>query len=199
MIFFCDEFDVVVVYVNFYDNPPEMFDPIKFKDLYLCKSCLKYIHRSLAYSFSGRKDAPNILSKAKLYFMWCMPQKKRVNLGFSLASQFLNVISFKRALILGSIITCIAYYVDLIDLDENDLHFSCILSILDLGCLDEMGLLHLEGGIQYFALSGLIVSRNMRVFSKPKEGVQFTNNTQSTSATAPQQSIIPLEVILQQI
>lgn len=65
---FCNEFDVFF-FVDFCDTPPDLFDPNKSKNLYLCNLCLKYIHRFLNYSFLDRKDTPNIVSKTVLYFM----------------------------------------------------------------------------------------------------------------------------------
>lgn len=72
---FCDEYDAIAIYANFYDNPPDTFS--KAKDLYLRNPCLKYIHRFLSYSFLDRKDASSIPSKTELYFLWCMTQKKK--------------------------------------------------------------------------------------------------------------------------
>lgn len=79
---FCNDFDATAMYVELCDNPLDTYELSKSKDLYLRDPCMKYIHRFLAYSFSGQKDAPNILSKIKLYFMWCMIHKRRVNLSF---------------------------------------------------------------------------------------------------------------------
>lgn len=64
--------------------------------------------------------------------------------------------SFKRLSILGSIITRVAIFTDLIDLEDNNFHSSCTLNALELGCLDDMGLLHLKCSIQCFAILGPI-------------------------------------------
>lgn len=145
-----------IMYAKFCGNPPGIIDSNKSKDLYFCDSCMKYMHRFLAYYFSCQKDA----------FIWYMVQKKRVNLGFWLASQFSNIISFKRPLILGSVITCIVIYITDFDIEKIDLHIACPQIALDLGSLDDIGLLHLKDDVPCFALSGPIIPTNMQVYNQ---------------------------------
>lgn len=73
---FCGDFDPVTLYAEFCDNPPDTYDLNKSKDLCLHEPCMKYIPRFLAYSFSGRRDAPSVLSKIELlFFMVHGPQE----------------------------------------------------------------------------------------------------------------------------
>lgn len=70
-ILICDfpyDFDVAVAYSDLCDNPPDAYCLNKSKDLFLHNPCFKYLHRFLAYTFSGRKDASNILTKIVLFF-----------------------------------------------------------------------------------------------------------------------------------
>ena len=53
------------------------YNPSKSKSSYLKDPVLRYIHKFLAFNFSGRKDASCILSKAEFYFLWCMVNKDR--------------------------------------------------------------------------------------------------------------------------
>lgn len=79
---FDKDFNVVTVYEELCQDLSGTYDPSKTKDLYLWESNMKYINRFLAYSFSGCKDALSILSKTKLYFLWSIVLKRRLNLGF---------------------------------------------------------------------------------------------------------------------
>lgn len=42
---FCNDFDIAVVYVELCDNPPDIYEPSKYKNLYLHNPCMKYIHK----------------------------------------------------------------------------------------------------------------------------------------------------------
>lgn len=66
---FCYYFDLVTIYDELWTNHPDPYDSSESKDLYLRDPCMKYIHRFLAYSFSGCKDAPSVVSKIELYFL----------------------------------------------------------------------------------------------------------------------------------
>lgn len=54
---FCEDFNPTIVYDELYDNLPDTYDPNNSKDLFLQEVSMKYIHKFLAYSFSGWKDA----------------------------------------------------------------------------------------------------------------------------------------------
>ncbi|KAL0446217.1 UNVERIFIED_CONTAM: putative mitochondrial protein [Sesamum latifolium] len=64
------------------------YDSSKTKDTYIRDLALKYLHRFLAYTFSGRKDSSTALNKTELFFLWSMLTHTRINIGFWVASQF---------------------------------------------------------------------------------------------------------------
>ena len=53
---------------------------------------LRYIHRFLAYNYSGRNDTTSSLSKTELFFLWCMQTKTKIDLGFWFARAFERVV-----------------------------------------------------------------------------------------------------------
>ncbi|XP_071902173.1 uncharacterized protein [Coffea arabica] len=117
------------------------YDPRHSKSCYLKDPASRYIQRFLAYSFSGRRDSSGILSKPEFFFIWCMHNNIKVNLGCWLASQFKSVLpKKKRPLILGSYITHLAVNLHLLDLSNHDLHVACQMEPLDIPCLEKMGL-----------------------------------------------------------
>lgn len=64
----------------------------------------------------------------------------KVNFGYCLATQFQLVLSKKnKHLILGSYITHLAVNLELLDMANHDLHLTCFMEPLDLGCLEKMG------------------------------------------------------------
>lgn len=71
--------------------------------------------------------------------------------------QFFNVISSKRLLILGSVITRIAIFTTRFYDDKMDLHIFCPQTSLDLQSSDDMDLLELKYGLPCFAPTGLLV------------------------------------------
>lgn len=116
---------------------------------------LFYLHRLIAYLFSGRKDSPSIISKTELFFLRCMVEKKRVNLGCFIASQLNIVIIHHRLLILRHIVTQIALHERVINLESIDLHKACDSLPLDLMSLDDVGLLCKVESIILFVLQVL--------------------------------------------
>lgn len=69
---FSPKFDATSMHANFCEHPLDAHCLNKSKDLFLRNPYLNYLHRFLAYSFSGCKDASNILTKTKPFFLWCM-------------------------------------------------------------------------------------------------------------------------------
>lgn len=123
-------------------DDPSYYEPGKSKASYLHDPTLKYIHRFLAFTFSGRKDYAGVLTKTELFFLWCMKNNIKVNLGYWLVSQFATVMKtskIKRPIILGSLITYLPVNEKLIDLEHNDLHVACKMSPLDLDCFVQNG------------------------------------------------------------
>ncbi|XP_043809045.1 extensin-like [Manihot esculenta] len=86
------EFNPSTAYLELCDNPPDSYSPTKSKDLYLKNPSLKYIHRFLAYTFSGRKDAPNILIRMELYILWSMHHHQKLHFGYWVATQICSII-----------------------------------------------------------------------------------------------------------
>ena len=117
------------------------YDPRLSKGSYLKDPASRYIHRFLAYSFSGRRDSSGILSKPEFFFIWCMHNKIKVNLGCWLASQFKSILpKKKRPLILGSYITHLAINLHVLDISNHNLHIACQMEPLDIPSLEKMGL-----------------------------------------------------------
>lgn len=107
----CDfpvDFDTSTIYVELCDNPPNLYSATRSKDLYLRNPCLKYLHRLLAYTFYGRKDATNILTKTELYNLWRMVHRQKLNFGFWIATQVSSIITYHRPLNLGHVILLLA-------------------------------------------------------------------------------------------
>ena len=183
---FSENFEPVRLYRNL--STSDHYDPSKSKDSYLRDPVLKYIHRFLAFTFSGRKDSAGVLSKAEFYFLWCMQNDIKVNLGCWLASQFASVLTNRRPLILGSLITQLAVHEDLIDLENNDLHVACEMLPLDLDCLAGMGLIGQKKDVFYFYPPGPIMTRQQRKIldANNDDVVQNSGTAPSTSATPSQ-------------
>ena len=183
---FSENFEPVSLYKTL--STAERYDPSKSKDSYLHDPVLKYIHRFLALTFSGRKDSAGVLSKAEFYFLWCMQNNIKVNLGCWLASQFAGVLANKRPLILGSLITHLAVHENLIDLNNNNLHVACEMLPLDLDCLVGMGLVGKKKDVFYFYPPGPVMTRQERKVLNAAEDdvIQHSTIVPSTSA-APSQ------------
>ncbi|KAK4389708.1 hypothetical protein Sango_2307800 [Sesamum angolense] len=124
---------------------PLIYHPSRSKAHNLKNPVLKYVHRFLAFNFSGRKDTSGICSKAELFFLWCMKRGIKVNLGFWLATQIQSSLNRNRALILGSCITLLAIKLGVFDPDCHNLHLACHLEPLDMACLSRMGLVTYNG------------------------------------------------------
>ncbi|KAL0309861.1 UNVERIFIED_CONTAM: hypothetical protein Sradi_5928400 [Sesamum radiatum] len=154
---FPDSFVPQRFYLDITTNLPpngRVYDSSKTKDTYVRDPALKYLHRFLAFTFSGRKDSSAALNKTELFFLWSMLTHTRINLGFWVASQFQIIISKKRPLILGSLITHIALNAQLIDLTTTHLHIACTPHPLDVAALDQMGLLTRRNGLLCFTPPG---------------------------------------------
>ena len=83
----------------------QRYDPSRSRSSFLEDLNARYVQRLLAYSYSGRKDSSGIISRPELFFLWCMKNGFKVNLGCWLAAQFKSVMAKKnKPLILGSYI-----------------------------------------------------------------------------------------------
>ncbi|CAI9768030.1 unnamed protein product [Fraxinus pennsylvanica] len=177
--------------VSLYKAPStyNYYDSSKSKDSYLRDPALKYIHRFLAFTFSGRKDSAAVLAKSEFYFLWCMQKMIKVNLGYWLASQFANVMTNQRPLILGSLITHLVVHENLIDPNDNDLHIACEMQPLDLLCLETMCLVWKEAGVYYFHEPGPIASRPTRTIPKTVSNERSFVPYRPSSSTTPSKGL----------
>lgn len=165
---FCDyleEFNPLETYRLFTGDSEIAYDPGKSKANLIQSAPLRYIHRFLAYSFSSRKDNPIIISMVELFFLWCMVNMRKTNLGHWLITQFYRVKIHKRAIILGPIITALAKFNGLIDIDNTDLRLVREMTPVDLHSLDSIGLL-CSNQISYFSFApaGPLLPVQRRVF-----------------------------------
>ncbi|KAG8377679.1 hypothetical protein BUALT_Bualt08G0057900 [Buddleja alternifolia] len=129
------------------------YHPSQSKSSYLREPVLKYIQRFLAYNYSGRKDSSGTFTKAEFYFIWCMQNKIKANLGVWLATQF-QLASNKKRLILCSYITQLVVSLKLIDLSNTNMHLACQIEPLDIDCLHRMGIVTLNHGRPTFTSLG---------------------------------------------
>lgn len=115
-----------------------------------------------------------------------MQNKIKVNLGCSLASQFASVVTNKRPLILGSLITHLVVYENWIDLDDNDLHIPYDMQPPNLHYLEVMGSNGKKEGVFYFYALEPIMTRPKRTLPQSK-----TNDMAQDSLNRPSTSAIP--------
>ena len=154
---FCDfssDFAPVSLYRQWTATKSALYHPSQSIDNYLRDPILKYVHRFLSFSFSGRQGRSNLLSKTEFYFLWCMQVGKKVNLGWWLADQFQDVITRNHPLILGFLITQLAVQQGLLNLQDTNLHVACEMLPLDFTCLAGMGLVSKKKGRYHFSLPG---------------------------------------------
>ncbi|KAH9751265.1 hypothetical protein KPL71_014224 [Citrus sinensis] len=130
------------------------YDPSKSKSSFLRDPVLKCVHRFLAYNFLGKKDHSGIFSKTEFYFIWCMLNDVRPNLGFWLADQFQSVLKRYRTLFLGPYITLLAINLCVLDPDNNDLHPACKKEFLDMSVFERTGVVEFKEGRFQFTEPG---------------------------------------------
>ncbi|KAG8386865.1 hypothetical protein BUALT_Bualt03G0193400 [Buddleja alternifolia] len=151
------------------------------KSSYLREPVLKYIQRFLAYTYLGRKDSSDTFTKAAFYFIWCMQNKIKVNLGIWLATQFQSA-SIKKRLILGSYITQLVVFLKLLDLSNTNMHIACHMEPLNIDCLHRMGNVILNHGRATFTSLGPTVQPKKRKCHDMEESPRDT--TSSTPETS---------------
>lgn len=183
---FPSNFDAKVVYKELTGMENLDFNPSKAKANLIINPCLRLIHRFLAYSFSYRKDNSAIVNKTELFLLWSLLNKKKINLGYWLATQFQNAVSCKRFNILGPFITLFAVNDKLVSLDNLDDFSVTYMEPLDLHCLDTMGLLRRESdGSFSFVPAGPIAPMNERIF---RRGEPSPSPSQAPSSSQPSAS-----------
>lgn len=104
----------------------------------------RYIHRFLWYRFSDKNKDPTKLTMYKLFFLWCMLHKYKVNFSFWLASQFKTISDTRRGIYFGSVISMLVVGLGLLDTQHADLHIVEHILSLDIHALNTMGLLCLN-------------------------------------------------------
>ena len=131
------------------------YNPKTSKACFLRDAALKYLHRILVYTFSGRHAGSTTVNETELYFLWSMKNGIKVNLGYWLATRFDTVVQKKnKPLILGSLITHLAIKLGVLKPSSSNsfhpipnLHVACEMLPLDLKCLAGMGLLTRHSGV----------------------------------------------------
>ena len=125
----------------------QRYDPSRSRSSFLEDPSARYVQRLLAYSYSGRKDSSGIIPRPELFFLWCMKNGFKVNLGCWLVAQFKTVMAKKnKPLILGSYITHLAVQLGVLNLQDHDLHLACDMEYLTADRLEKMGVLELVDG-----------------------------------------------------
>ena len=134
----------------------QRYDPSRSRSSFLKDPSARYVQRFLAYSYSGRKDSSGILSRPEFFFLWSMKNNIKVNLGCWLAAQFKTVLTKKnKPLILGSYITHLATQLGVLSLEDHDLHLAFEMELLDVNCLEKMGVVErLPNGFHQFIPPG---------------------------------------------
>ena len=66
-------------------SDPQAYNPSQSKSSYLLELVWQYVHRFLAFTYSGRKGSSITCTKAELFFLWAMINNVKVNLGCWLA------------------------------------------------------------------------------------------------------------------
>lgn len=166
----------------------QRYDPSVSKSSFLKDPIWRYIQRFLAYSYSGRKDSSGTFAKPEFFFLWCMLNNLKVNLGCWLAQQFQFVLSRKsKPLILGSYITHLAVNLGVLDLSNHDLHLACPMEPLDLHCLEKMGVVERINGEFCFTPPGRphTPAARSRAPGGPPRSTGSLGDIPETSTSAP--------------
>ncbi|KAK8514697.1 hypothetical protein V6N12_057594 [Hibiscus sabdariffa] len=158
------DFDADVAYAALTHLPNARFNAKQTKGWHIHDPALRYIHRFLAYNYSGRNDSSAVLTKVELFFLWCMHTGLKVNLGFWFARAFERVVRTDRPLILGPYITCLASRLFPLTFNANDFTHAFAMDPLDARCLDSMGLLAGTPSAPHLVPPGTTTPRDGRVF-----------------------------------
>ncbi|KAK8575129.1 hypothetical protein V6N12_062805 [Hibiscus sabdariffa] len=158
------DFDANSAYAMLTNLPNATYNAKSTKGWHIHDPTLRYIHRFLAYSYSGRNDTSAALSKVELFFLWCMHSGIKVNLGFWFARAFERVVRADRPLILGPYITRLVSRLFPLTFNSNDFTFAFTMDPLDARCLDSMGLLVGTPQAPHIVPPGTITPRDARIF-----------------------------------
>ena len=175
------------------------YDPSKSKSSFLRDPVLKCVHRFLAYNFLGKKDHSGVFSKTEFYFIWCMLNDVRPNLGFWLADQFQSVLKRYRTLFLGPYITLLAINLCVLDPDNNDLHPACKKEFLDMSVFERTGVVEFkEGRFQFTEPGPTQPPKKLYARSGATSDDEFDDDT-AAPPTIPSTSAPPLSIQLEKM
>ncbi|KAK8986213.1 hypothetical protein V6N11_082487 [Hibiscus sabdariffa] len=158
------DFDADVAYAALTHLPNARYNSKQTKGWHIHDPALRYIHRFLAYNYSGRNDSSAVLTKVELYFLWCMHTGLKVNLGFWFARAFERVVRTDRPLILGPYITRLASRLFPLTFNTNEFTLAFAMDPLDARCLDSMGLLAGTPSAPHLVPPGTTTPRDGRIF-----------------------------------
>ncbi|KAK8511712.1 hypothetical protein V6N12_000756 [Hibiscus sabdariffa] len=158
------DFDANLAYATLTNLPNATYNAKSTKGWHIHDPTLRYIHRFLAYNYSGRNDTSIILSKVEIFFLWCMHSGTKVNLGFWFARAFERVVRTDRPLILGPYITRVASRLFPLTFNTNEFTFAFTMNLLDARCLDSMGLLAGTPSAPHLVLLGTTTPRDGNAF-----------------------------------
>ncbi|KAH9784028.1 hypothetical protein KPL71_009511 [Citrus sinensis] len=160
---------------------------------------LKCVHRLLAYNFLGKKDHSGVFSKTEFYFIWCMLNDVRPNLGFWLADQFQSVLKRYKTLFLGPYITLLAINLCVLDPDNNDLHPACKKEFLDMFVFERTGVVEFkEGRFQFTEPGPTQLPKKLYARSGATSDDEFDDDT-AAPPTIPSTSAPPLSIQLEKM
>ncbi|KAK9046298.1 hypothetical protein V6N11_052190 [Hibiscus sabdariffa] len=142
--------------------PNVIYNAKSTKGWHIHDPALRYIHRFLAYNYSGRNDTSAVLTKVELFFLWCMHSGLKVNLGFWFARAFERVVRTNRPF--GPYITRLASRLFPLTFNANEFTFAFTMDPLDARCLDSMGLLAGTPSAPHLVPPRTITPRDGRVF-----------------------------------
>ncbi|KAH9726990.1 hypothetical protein KPL70_008483 [Citrus sinensis] len=175
------------------------YDPSKSKSSFLRDPVLKCVHRFLAYNFLGKKDHSGIFYKTEFYFIRCMLNDVRPNLGFWLADQFQSVLKRYRTLFLGPYITLLAINLCVLDPDNNDLHPACKKEFLDMSVFERTGVVEFkEGRFQFTEPGPTQLPKKLYARSGATSDDEFDDDTVAPP-TIPSTSAPPLSIQLEKM
>ncbi|KAK9030140.1 hypothetical protein V6N11_031571 [Hibiscus sabdariffa] len=158
------DFDVNTAYGRLTNLSNAAYNAKNTKGWHIHDPALRYIHRFLAYNYSGRNDTSATLSKVELFFLWFMQSGIKVNLRFWFARAFEPVVRTDRPLILCPYITRLGSRLFPLTFNSNEFNFAFTMDLSDVRCLDSMGLLVGSPSAPHIVPPGTIMPSDGHVF-----------------------------------
>ena len=92
----------------------DFYHSSRSKSSHIVSPVLRYVHRYITYSLSGRGDSNGNVTKTDLLFLWCMTKRVRLNSGYWLAKHIQKVALSKTGrIVVGPFVTMLAEYLRL--------------------------------------------------------------------------------------